>query len=367
MKKKSTCLSLIVASLAVMGGAWISDTQAFVDTSQHAASVRKLDPAQDKYPACESSQFKVREGGSPEEQMCWIHVDRIHPTQLGVGRYQAECNARTDIVPILGDPAQFDAYLLTQEEVEKNGQKVMTYPYVAPAVKGPNGRFFITDKHHFSTALSMAPTIYNNEQGGHVGMLYSYIQVTNDFSRMDEDTFWTKMMTLGWPRNQFAPWAWPFDPQGEVHAPSAIPDTVYQLENDDYRSLSGWVRNRCGYLKTGKGCMDALRKSGECDTKHGKKWCDNLANASNKYYMEFMWGDYLREKRNDESLNLYDASQERIAELLEQGIAQANEKDASSLPGYFGHVAKENKDLKDLGDKLFKKDTGPVHCPKSLK
>lgn len=99
-----------------------------------------------------------------------------------------------------------------------------------PIVLGPGEEAFAIDHHHVAAALWAA------------GIKEVPVVLVADLSALDHAEFW---LTLENHR-----WTWPYDAQGRRIAFGAMPVHVYELEDDEYRSLAGLVREAGGYEKT---------------------------------------------------------------------------------------------------------------------
>lgn len=58
--------------------------------------------------------------------------------------------------------------------------------------------------------------------------------------------------------------------------PMLLPANLGDMLNDPYRTLSRWVRESCGYLKS------------------GKDQCATFGPGASSWFMEFSWADFLR-------------------------------------------------------------------------
>jgi hypothetical protein len=139
-------------------------------------------------------------------------IQKLHPTQLTVGMIEVH------------DKKKHLASLRPAE------QKEFMRAHPIPAVRGPEGRLFITDHHHLGRAALDA------------GVETGFFQVEADLTRRDMDAFWLEM-----DKNK---WVHPLDENGVRHYCSSIPKHLDALVDDVYRSLAGYVRNAGGYEKT---------------------------------------------------------------------------------------------------------------------
>lgn len=154
-----------------------------------------------------------------------------------------------------------------------------------PAVKGPEGRYYITDHHHLGLAL-------HEEKVDTV-----WVMPLADLSDTKGDTFWRVM--------EFRRWAHPYDEKGQRAGYTAIPKSISKLRDDPYRSLAGFVRQAGGYAK------DAAP------------------------FSEFLWADFFRPLVSRKQLQATGTSA-LPAELLQHAVALARSRAAHYLPGWTG-------------------------------
>jgi hypothetical protein len=98
-----------------------------------------------------------------------------------------------------------------------------------PALVGPSGRFFITDRHHLARAL-------RDE-----GVTHVPLTIVADMSAVRSDVFWSLLESYGWTH--------PFDDEGRRHRYDDIPASIGNLLDDPFRSLAGETKRRGGYSK----------------------------------------------------------------------------------------------------------------------
>jgi len=154
-----------------------------------------------------------------------------------------------------------------------------------PAVKGPKGRYYITDHHHLGLAL-------HEEEVDKV-----WVMQLADLSDIEGDTFWRVM--------EFRRWAHPYDDKGQRADYAAIPTRISKLRDDPYRSLAGFVRQAGGYAK------DASP------------------------FSEFLWADFFRPQISRKELQAAGTSALPV-ELLQRAVALARGATAHYLPGWTG-------------------------------
>lgn len=144
--------------------------------------------------------------------VCMCELAAIRPTQGAVGL--AAVDART------------------MQLSKKSADSLVSYLRArpAPGYFGPDGRFYIVDRHHLSRTLHAM---------GHRSM---YCKILGDRSALDERSFWSMLLDQ---RE-----AHPFDATGNRVDPSVLPDRIGDLPDDPYRSLAGFVREACKYEKS---------------------------------------------------------------------------------------------------------------------
>lgn len=196
-----------------------------------------------------------------------IALEDLQPTQMTVGA--AEVAAKR---------AQWAG--LKRKERER-----LLTSHCFPAVKGPKGRYYITDHHHLGLAL--------HEE--HVDKVW--VMPLADLSGIEGDTFWRMM--------EFRRWAHPYDDKGQRADYAAIPTKISKLRDDPYRSLAGFVRQAGGYAK------DAAP------------------------FSEFLWADFFRPQVSRKALQAAGASALPV-ELLQHSVALARSAAAHYLPGWSG-------------------------------
>jgi hypothetical protein len=150
-----------------------------------------------------------------------------------------------------------------------------------PTVRGPGNRLYIIDHHHLARVLA------------DMGEQTTWCLVQADFSGLPEDEFWKALDERGW--------VYPVDENGVRRPYRDIPESVVALRDDPYRSLAGAVREGCGFRKT------------------------------DRPFVEFAWGGYLRSRVSPELL------EKDFAGAVAAGVARAHEPAARDLPGWCGN------------------------------
>lgn len=189
-----------------------------------------------------------------------INVDQLRPLQATVGMLEVE--AKRKHLESLGAKAQ--------------KQFLRTAP--VPTVLGKQDRHYVIDHHHLARALWDG------------GIREAFAEVLEDFSGLPDAKFWDAVIERRWVH--------PYDERGILRALSAIPDEVSGLTDDPYRSLSAFVRDAGGYVKTPEP------------------------------FAEFQWADFYR-TRIPMWTNPY-----QFKAAVEQAVHLAWSPDARTLPGF---------------------------------
>lgn len=199
-----------------------------------------------------------------EGTVCMIAAYDLRPMQKAVGMRQVNAS--------VADIQNMDADSL-QDYI--NDEKI-------PIIVGPDGNFYMTDRHHMVFALYTA-------KGQRLPLLVA--KVKKNWSHLSEQKFWRNMYQKNY--------VYLFDEFGLPLADhSEIPEQISDLKNDPYRSLAWAVRERDGFDKT-----DVL-------------------------FAEFQWANYFRPRLD---VGNTDREFERAVTLALQLAAH---KDASHLPGF---------------------------------
>lgn len=149
-----------------------------------------------------------------------------------------------------------------------------------PVVYGPNDAPFAIDHHHVAAAL------------WHVGIKSVPIVLVRDLSSYSQASFWLSM--------ENERWTFPYDAEGRRRPFSDLPEHIWALADDEYRSLAAAVRDAGGYEKTSVPLE------------------------------EFRWADFFRSTlpRPD--------SDETFAALVNEAFRLAKSSAALGMPGYLG-------------------------------
>lgn len=176
---------------------------------------------------------------TPVGEVCLLPVADVRPTQFAVGEVAADCKRRKiESKYQEGDLAKYLA---------KKKRRQQT-------ILGPDGTYFITDRHHLSWGVWAAdiPTS--------VKMMNA--EITSDWSDLSWLDFWQKLVDNRDPQT-----FWPYDDKGlNPMNPRLLPGDLGGLLNDALSTLSRWVRDSNGYLKCADpgdppGCSRDARRS----------------------------------------------------------------------------------------------------------
>lgn len=113
-----------------------------------------------------------------------------------------------------------------------------------------------------------------------------------DFSSVPYPEFWLSMENRRW--------TYPYDAKGQRRSFADMPDHVWELADDEYRSLAASVRDAGGYEKT------------------------------TVPLEEFRWADLFR------TCLPYPRTDDEFASVERQALKLAKSKAAAGLPGYIG-------------------------------
>jgi hypothetical protein len=194
--------------------------------------------------------------------MKMLRIDQLRPTQMTHG--MREVREKTE---------KYKA--LSGHELE---MAIAERPI--PVVYGPNGAPFAIDHHHVAAALWRA----NVKSVPFV--------LVRDLSFLPQADFWQTM-----ENNR---WTYPYDAEGRRRPFSEMPEHVWELADDEFRSLAASVRDAGGYEKTSVPLE------------------------------EFRWADLFRcslPRRN---------SDDEFESLVKKAIKLAKSDIALGLPGYLG-------------------------------
>ena len=198
---------------------------------------------------------------TPIDATCAIEILSLRPTQMAIGSRVVD-RRKTQLAGLA--PTALDAAVVHD---------------AAPAVRGPGGRLYMIDRHHFITALYRT------------GRAQAAAILIRDLSGLSSDQFRSEMVKRGWVHL--------YDEQGRgPRRWSELPRDVSRLKDDPYRSLAADVRDRGGFART------------------------------EIPFAEFHWANFFRTRiQVGTSTDDYDKA-------LVQALALAHEPAAKSLPGF---------------------------------
>jgi hypothetical protein len=195
-------------------------------------------------------------------KMKTLKIDQLRPTQVTHGL--REIRQKTE------------AY----EKLQGHDLKMAIAEKPIPIVCGPGGAPYAIDHHHVATALWRAK------------VKSVPVVLVKDLSQLSTAEFW---LTLENNR-----WTYPYNALGQRVTFSDMREHIWDLEDDEFRSLSASVRDAGGYQKTSVPLE------------------------------EFRWADFFR---NSLSPPKDDAE---FDSLVEKAVKLAKSKAAMGLPGYLG-------------------------------
>lgn len=216
--------------------------------------------------------------------LCRLPVADSHPTQFSVGMILVQCKKN--------------------KLEKKDGIKMKDYlrkkKNHIPAVIGPYGKFYITDRHHLGHALSLAKT---DEWIGKEQEVVLLIIRNDNQAEFTSEEFWQKMVAT---QNVY-----PYDQEGRLIDNFGLElsyMTLSDLKDNPYRTLSKWVREGCGYIKKLEKKCVALKAT--------------VTPASSPAFMEMYWARYLQtqlpEKGNLDSEQLWELYPQALSAVLDK-------------------------------------------------
>ncbi|MBK8890335.1 MAG: ParB/Srx family N-terminal domain-containing protein [Dechloromonas sp.] len=226
---------------------------------------------------------------------CWIDVNDLHPTQSAVGMGAVAC--KSGKIKRKADEGKLNDWLLEDNRW-------------VPLVRGPGGKFYLTDHHHLSTAVLNADIPDKQKR------LYAYL--LKDWSHMKAEVFWENMKTenLTWLKN----------PDGQPITPKELPATIDKLQDDPLRTLSAWVRSSCGYVKCNP---PGVTDDDAAETCAGRLSDVDCASA---FFVEFKWAAHHATVPAVKSALAEGASCSQQAPLNQECLDRQREKLARVLP-----------------------------------
>ncbi|KAF0979044.1 hypothetical protein FDP41_002114 [Naegleria fowleri] len=243
---------------------------------------------------CLEEPASLREGS-----VCLMKVIDVFPTQLPIGYVAAACK-RDHLLNILEKDSTTDFF----DHLEKNPVPVVMGYYNNNQHTRSNISLYVTDHHHLLYAITLLKSKDLPHSYADMTDRYVYVTIQRDFSRLDRNTFWSTMV-----RNNLT---YTFDERGIPlkDFPDSLPSSILYLKNDPFRSLSYFDRRAGGYAK------------------------------SDKEFVEFLWGNYLRNTNQFEELNQFtdltdfDKEAPFIKDSIDQAVKLSQLPAARNLPGY---------------------------------
>jgi hypothetical protein len=198
-----------------------------------------------------------------------VAIADLRPTQITVGMREVAAKRS----------------LWREKEKEGKGKKAAEFlgKHMIPVIQGPKNRHYVIDHHHLARAL-------HDE-----GVKNVAITVVANLNMLAGDAFWTVLDNRNWMH--------PYDDQGRRLDYQHIPQSIADLADDPFRSLSGELRRAGGFAK---------------DTTP---------------FSEFLWADALRRNIKRKIV------EREFDRALEIALRFAKSHDAIYLPGWCGPAA----------------------------
>ncbi len=281
--KPTICLISLTLSLLIPGAAIAADDYKF----DFPEGVQNCDP---NATSPNSDGTPLASDKVADATPCKIPITEIYVTQMSVGRAVAQCkmlSVEEDVNKTLEDHSTtkkdkiqaLNNYLWDKDKPQRK----------VPLIIGLDGRFYITDHHHLGWAVwdyADSQDISNDKKRD---IILQGVIAANWRDKATESLpiFWNAMRAAGK--------AWFYDEDGQSMPDEVkekkrggFPKNFGQMENDPFRSISRWTREACLYLKTGKEQCSGSTFAG----------ADGKTNQQISDYMEFRWGNYLRDALN---------------------------------------------------------------------
>jgi hypothetical protein len=191
-----------------------------------------------------------------------VKIEALHPTQMTHGLREIQ--------------QKIDAY----KSLSRHDLAMAIASKPIPVVLGPHDNVFAIDHHHVAAALSQC------------GIKSVPITLVRDLSASPPSAFWETL-----ENNR---WAHPYDDNGVRRSFVDMPRHVWDLRDDEFRSLAVFVREEGGYEKT------------------------------SVLLEEFRWADFFRSNLPKPT------SDDEFAAMVKKGVELARSERAIGLPGYAG-------------------------------
>ena len=150
----------------------------------------------------------------------WVKVEELHPTQFRVGRVEVE-------------QKRADFEKMSEKELNKYLDK-----HPCPVVIGPDGVPFITDQHHRVFAFYEAEQTRGTDAQkllSKKGKPQVKMKVIANFSDLSHSDFEKAMV-----RNHYTY----LNDLGKPRTFDEIPSLIYDLKDDPFRSIAGFVQDK---------------------------------------------------------------------------------------------------------------------------
>ena len=206
-------------------------------------------------PLCDKSSKK---GDS-----CYLLFKDIRPTQANVGKYKIKVRNLPKYQEVGKKAFEKTHSVVDVEKAIEEEQAKKDFP----VIKAPDGKFYLVDRHHNTTAIYDFYRI--NEDWLHINPLNVRILVTLEKDYSDSLTmadFWDKMER----KNYF--WPYEFDKLSSKYIKydyRSLPESIKDLGNDPYRSAMGLAQKEAFEDPTGKEIYFYQFKWGMCSEQLG--------------------------------------------------------------------------------------------------
>jgi hypothetical protein len=206
---------------------------------------------------------------SSQASLCYTTFDQIHPTQFVLGKLSII--SKTSKIEKMDAKGKIEQYLKKKS---------------APAIIGPDGLYYIIDRHHTSYS------ILNSKIQNRYKKLY--LKVIQNWSNLSYSEFAKKMVAYKY--------VWLRDENHIVRKFSELPKHINNLEDDPYRSLAWLVRENGGFEK------------------------------KDFSFQEFYWAMFFK----TQGIKLSSSDEQAVKAVLKQAVRLAKSSKASHLPGFKG-------------------------------
>jgi hypothetical protein len=188
----------------------------------------------------------------------------------------------TDLVPTQVTVGLREVGFKRRRWREKHSHNAASYlsSHSIPVILGPESHHYIIDRHHLTRAL-------HDE-----GVEKVPTAVVADLSALSFDEFWFTLESRSC--------AHPFDDEGNRRSYGDMPQTVFDLTDDLFRSLSGALKRAGGYAKT------------------------------KAPFSEFRWAEFLRSRIARETV------ERDFDRALALALDLAQSRETMALPGWLG-------------------------------